>query len=323
MACAGPTDDTAGEEDPGSQEGAWDAESADNEAESTHLWIVDRGIDILKRHASEDPVAAKMVSILNDSVCRERWQQGLVDADFKAIYNNGRSDMPLHPNDAQVALAGATWESHFYDVDTGKNYKGATSPTAFTESQGHLSNAFENHLDQKQRNACYELGLTLHYFTDLTQPMHAANFTALSRPAKLHSNLEGYALEIQERFRRDDWSEKPTGEIKDFIHDTAKGTKPLFMEGVKAVVDAYKAYTGWHILTCRNIDAEPWRFVERQHLDYKYCWEGNPEVDQTVGHSLQYAQDRTAQFLYLVGSKLPGAADTNAPATTPADEEQP
>jgi len=305
VACASEQGDSEdGADSPEATEGAWDAESVDKEGSSTHLWIVNRAVDIVAKHAETDETAKKIAAVMNEPACRSRWQQGLYDADFKAVYNNGRSDMPANPNDAQVALAGATWESHFFDPDTGKNYKG-TAPTAYSEANAHLGYALENHLDEKTSTACYELGLTLHYYTDLTQPMHASNFTALDRPVKLHSNLEGYSMEIQARFPLDDWSEQPaTMSTEEYIMKTARDSKPLFMEGVKAVVAAYKAYTGWHILTCRNIDAEPWRFIERQHLDYKYCWAGNAGIDAMVGKTLKSAQDHTAQFLYLIGEKL-------------------
>ena len=317
LACATETtDDAPGEDDPGVTEGAWDAESADHEDASTHLWIVNRGIDILAKH-SDDPVAKRMVSIMNDASCRKQWQQGLLDADFKAAYNNGTRDMAPGANDAQVALAQASWKSHFFDPDTGKNYKGETSPTAYTESNGHFKNALESKLETKAASACYELGLTLHYYTDLTQPMHASNFTAVDRPLKLHSNLEGYAVTIQARYPLADWTGKPTGSVKDYVMQTAKDSKPLFLEGVTAVVAAYKAYTGWHILTCRNIDAEAWRFVERQHVDYSYCWSGNAGVDAQIGKTLISAQDHTAKMIYLMGTNLP--ADPNATPATPEE----
>lgn len=307
LACAANTDEgDAGEAAPETQEGAWEAESVDHEAASTHLWIVNRGIELLARHAATDPIAERTVAIMNDSACRAEWQQGLLDADFKAAYNNGDRDLPLNPSDLQVARSGATWESHFYDPDTGKNYKGDASRTAFTESKAHIGFAFENHLESHTRTACYELGLALHYFTDITQPMHTVNFTALSRPAKLHSNIEGYSMEIQTRYPLADWSGPPSGTVEDFIVQTAKGSKPLFSEGVTAIVNAYKSYSGWHVLTCRNIEAAPWRFIERQHLDYRHCWEGNAEVDAVIGKTLEFAQDHTAKFLYLVGKQLPG-----------------
>src|SRR4051812_10879167 len=88
-ACSAPSDEA--DTEVGTDQGAWDAESSDIESESTHLWIVDRGIDLLAKHA-EIRVAALVVETLNEPVCRTNWQQGLLDADFKAIYNDGTSD---------------------------------------------------------------------------------------------------------------------------------------------------------------------------------------------------------------------------------------
>lgn len=302
-ACAATSDHGPSSDSEGTQESAWDAESADHEGESTHLWIVNRAVEILSRHG-DDPVAARAVSVLDDAGCRKSWQQGLLDADFKAQYNNGRKDMPTHPSDLQVALAGATWASHFYDPDTGKNYKGETSPTAFTEASSHIERAFDGRLGDKGSNACYELGLALHYFTDLTQPMHATNFTALSRPAKLHSNLEGYAVEIQARFPLADWSGKPAGSIKDFVHETAKDSKPLFQDGVQAIVNAYRSHDGLDLLECGKVDVDWWHFLERQQIDHRYCWESDPGVDAVIGKSLKSAQDHTAKYIYLVAQRL-------------------
>lgn len=295
-ACAAQSDD-ANPTSPDEQASAWDAESATNEAESTHLWIVNHAIGVLAKH-TDDPVAARMSALLDDATCRASWQQGLLDADFKAAYNNGRHDMPTHPSDAQVALAGATWESHFYDPDTGRNYKGAVAPTARTEAKLHLDRAIEGNVADRDPDGCYELGLALHYYTDLTQPMHASNFTALDRPSKLHSNLEGYSLEIQDRYPLSDWSGAPSGTLDDFVLQTARDSKPLFKEGVDVIVSAYAEYRGWHIITCSNLDYLHWR------LDERYCWEGNPRVDAIVGKSLLSAQDHTAKFLYLVAQRL-------------------
>ncbi len=313
-ACAGSTDEQSdGDTDePESTEGAWDAESADHEKDSTHLWIVNRGIDILAKHGS-DEVAKKTVAIMNDAQCRKNWQQGLLDADFKGQYNNGNEDLPLNPSDIQVARAGTTWESHFFDPDTGKNYKG-TPKTAYTEASSHVELALGQRLQEKTAKACYELGLALHYYTDLTQPMHASNFTAVNQPLKLHSNLEGYSMKIQARYPLADWSGQPTGKVNDWLLQTAKDSKPLFKAGALAIEQAYKDYSGWHILTCRKVGISDWRFLEKQHIDYTYCWAGNPKVDEMVGNTLKSAQDHTAKFLYLVGKQLPTSTSSTAGA---------
>jgi hypothetical protein len=150
----------------------------------------------------------------------------------------------------------------------------------------------------------------------MTQPMHAVNFTAVMHPAKLHSNLEGYAMEIQDRYPLHVWSGAPSGEIHDFIMKTAKDSKALWIPGVKAVVGAYNKRKWDHGVMCRDIDANPLRFIERQHIDYRICWEGDPDVDAAVGTTLTSAQDHTAGFIYLVAAKALGAADPAASAPT-------
>lgn len=161
VACSAQSDDGNGDGaggDVGVTEGKWDAESVDNEHASTHLWIVNRGIELLAKHP-ELAVAKGAVAFMNDASCRKNWQQGLLDADFKAVYNNGRHDLTLGANDAQVALSGATWESHFFDADTGKNYKGASSPTAMTEAESHLARSMEDgagRLASGNAKSCYE-----------------------------------------------------------------------------------------------------------------------------------------------------------------------
>ena len=325
MACSAQSDDGdgSGGGDVGTTEGKWDAESVDNEHASTHLWIVNRGIDLLAKHP-ELPIAKGAVAFMNDASCRKNWQQGLLDADFKAIYNNGRTDLKLGANDAEVALSGATWESHFFDADTGLNYKGAASPTAMTEAESHLKRSMEDGADRLasgNAKSCYELGLALHYYTDMTQPMHAVNFTAVMHPAKLHSNLEGYAMEIQDRYKLDTWTGAPMGELHDFILETAKSSKALWIPGVNAVVGAYNKRKWDHGALCRDIDVNPLRFIERQHIDYRVCWEGDPDVDAAVGTTLSNAQDHTAGFIYLVAAKALAGADPAAttPPQDPAD----
>ena len=302
---------SAGDDSTSTEQG-WDAESATNEAQSTHLWIVNQAIRILDRHKAELPIAARAVKILNDEGCRTQWQRGLLDADFKAEYNNGRRDLSVGASDLEVGLSGATWESHFWDPDTGLNYKG-TPKTALTEANRHLDAAFANATEvllhqgttEAQLTACYEYGLSLHYFTDLTQPMHAANFTAVNRPAKLHSNLEGYAVTIQSRYGLADWSTVPSGDSNQFIEVAARTSKNLWPESVRTVVDAYHRNRSRDFIACGLIDANPARFLVAQEVDHKKCWENDAKVDAMVGKALTQAQDLTAQYIYLATAKLP------------------
>jgi phospholipase C len=285
-------------EDPATtQNQAWDAESVDNEANSTHLWIVNHAIKILAKHTDDARLKAT-VDLLNKQSCRDNWQQGLLDADFKHEYNNGRVDFSPGASDAYIIYSGATWESHFFDPDTGLNWKDRSDPTAYTQAMRHLDSAREN-VASDEDNACYELGLSLHYMTDLTQPMHAANFTAVSRPKKMHSNVEGWAMGIQDEFPLADWSGPSEKQLSDFIIDTAKLSKTSWGTIWSALADAYRAAP--NRVVCGDIEAPAWKVWSAQEFDHTSCWENDEGVKAAVGQSLKNAQDWTAQYLAIVG----------------------
>jgi phospholipase C len=281
----------------------WDAESADDESRSTHLWIVNRAVDILARHA-DLPGAGPMLERMRRDDCAAGWHQGLLDADFLAAYNGGYYDIPVGANPVQIGLAGSTWASHFYDPDTGTNYRGESDKTALNAALDHAARARE--LQGDVRSSCYELGLSLHFFTDVTQPMHAANFTATARPRALHSNLEGYAMTIQARYPAPDWSAQPAGDLGPFIVQTARDSKASWPGFYQRVVDAYLAASAADPLRCGDPNAASWRFIEAQQLDHTVCWAGDARVDRGIGDALLRAQDRTAQYLYLLAQQLIG-----------------
>jgi hypothetical protein len=116
-------------------------------------------------------------------------------------------------------------------------------------------------------------------------------------------------MEVQARYPLAEWSGAPSGQVHDFILKTARDSKELWIPGVKAVVGAYAKRQWEHGLKCRVLDANPLRFIARQHIDYRVCWEGDPDVDAAVGNTLTSAQDHTAKFIYLVVANATGAAD--------------
>lgn len=176
----------------------WDAEDVFGEARSTHLWIVNRAIRLAGSVGG--PAAQWLVSVLHPGEGRigdplhDNMCQGLYDADFVAPYNDPVFGKP-------------TYASHFYDPTTGKNWLGFTSPTALTQGAQYFHESVAAYLDgllDTPQGAGYRLGLALHYMTDVTQPMHAANFTVLnSKRIGYHTDYEGYILGYQSdaRFR--------------------------------------------------------------------------------------------------------------------------
>ena len=296
-ACGGgASEDTAGGAAASSDE-RWDAESVHNEGGSTHLWIVERAIDILGRH-SDNARAKAARTLLQDAACTPRWQQGLFDADFLHQYNNGRTDLAVGASLATIAASGASWKSHFYDPDTRQNYMSETSPTALTEALAHYGNA-RNLVRSNRASACYELGLSLHYLTDVTQPMHAANFTATDRPRQLHTNIEGWAMQIQSGFVQSDWSGAPSGALDAFIVTTARGSKVAWQSMWEAIADAYEVSAD--TFNCGSLRTPAWDVTVSQQIDHTQCWNAAASVKAAVGQSLRRAQDVTARYLTLVG----------------------
>jgi len=167
----------------------WDAEEPFDEAQSTHLWIVNRAARLAQGQGATGQAICALVKpgqgrigdLFHDNLC-----QGLYDADWKPEFN-------------QPVLEEPTYASHFYDAEGGENWLHQTSPTAVTQGSLYFSSALLAHQQGRPDAAGYALGLSLHYFTDLTQPMHAANFTWLSSHPRwgYHTAFEAYVMEIQ------------------------------------------------------------------------------------------------------------------------------
>ncbi len=164
----------------------WDTESVTDETASTHLWIVNRAATLAQGQGAEGQAVSALVRPTSGTtIFRQNLCQGLYDADFKAEYNN-------------TSWGVTTYKSHFYDPDSGQNWVGDTSPTAVTQGVSFFNDAVAKYKAGDLAGAGYSLGLALHYFTDLTQPMHAANFTWLSSMLPgYHSAFEVYAMGLQ------------------------------------------------------------------------------------------------------------------------------
>ena len=149
----------------------WSAECLLDHKESTHLFIVEAALASLPLQNSATVQLYRFMP---------EWASGLFDADHLNPYYDC-----------------ASFTSHFYDPNTGLNYCGDISPTAFTECVRFYEEAVRlwTSLPSRPNESLYNLGLALHYLTDLTQPMHAANFTAKSSPVKYHSEFEIFITE--------------------------------------------------------------------------------------------------------------------------------
>ncbi|NJP11930.1 MAG: hypothetical protein HC866_22695 [Leptolyngbyaceae cyanobacterium RU_5_1] len=141
-------------------------------AQNTHLWLVFQGAKL----AANDPVYGSAIvktilpsdSYINDAahIFHNALCQGIWDADEKAPYNG-----PEVP-----AIGQPTYLHHFYDPDTHRNYLGYKSPTAYTEAVAYFHESIRFWSAHNFQDAGYFLGLALHFFTDVTQPMHSSNY---------------------------------------------------------------------------------------------------------------------------------------------------
>lgn len=169
-------------ERPGVPAPRWDAQDPFDETKSTHLWIVNRGAELAHADAEVGEAIRDLVAPFrgrtgvpfHDNVCI-----GLYETDYK--YNNGH-----------------TWCGHFYDPVTQKNWLGMHRPTALTEGVVRFAESVQAYNEGVMDEAGYKLGMALHYLTDLTQPMHASNFTFLSSFLwGYHSAFESYMMKLQ------------------------------------------------------------------------------------------------------------------------------
>ncbi|MCC7208568.1 MAG: hypothetical protein IT323_14770 [Anaerolineae bacterium] len=175
----------------GVEESALDTAKAFETAGNTHLWLVYQSAALLRDQGS---VAERVIQMVkpwiaagndpfHDGLCRGLW-----DADNRAPYNDPIGDLV------------PTWASHFYDPDTRTNWMGKAAPTAITEGMHFYDLSLAALARGDNVRAGHALGLALHYLTELTQPMHAANFTWMdSQEFGYHTDFERYVKDILHR----------------------------------------------------------------------------------------------------------------------------
>lgn len=218
----------------------WETKSVFNEARSTHLWIVNRAATLLKTYSATgqqiyqlvQPNLDKNKDGFHDFLC-----QGLYDADDIEPYNG--PTLALQP----------TYSWHFYDPDTGKNWLDGTL-TAYTQGALFFNQAvfdYCRYLGSGRQDpilygqAGYHLGLALHYLTDLTQPMHAANYTYLSSwRVGYHSHFEAYIMQIQGATTPTTITRTVEGtDPLAYLHAAARATKDTYYQAVLAPINRF------------------------------------------------------------------------------------
>lgn len=239
---------------------AWSADDAHLPAKSTHLFIASNAVEIMKHSA--DP----SIKLAGDTMeqYRQDWEQGLYDADHMNPYYDSY-----------------TFTSHFYDPDTMTNYAGLSYPTARQAGSKYFKMAGDHYKMGNLQSAFYYLGVSLHFFTDLTQPMHAANFSNLNHGAPgYHSKFEEYATQIQSHAAVTSGllTQHATNDPEQWLHLTAKESKSHFPEIYNSEIQGWfwdAAFSQWA--------ADQWRAA----------------VTVPTKQRLTAAQQHTAGFAYL------------------------
>lgn len=274
----------------------WAAEDPHIEHDNGHLWMVNRAIDLVAKRRGR--TARATTALMRDSECEPVWQQGLIDADYLKEYNSGRADIMPLASIFRIAIAGASWEAHFFDPEKNANYNG-NGDTAYTRALQYAADAAallscDEEADCAElrsqfrfegssfETACYAIGLSLHYTTDITQPMHSANFTAKDFPIQQHSHLEQYAMRIQDRFAPE-YFNRSGATLDEVLMDGAWQAKAQWPRMSLAIKEAYQ----------RN-----GCFPMRLYLfDDAKCWEDDEAVDAVIGEALSSGVRVTADAL--------------------------
>lgn len=238
------------------------------------------------------PAARRILALMNlggspGGVFYEAVKQGLYDADYKPEY-------------AGTYAGQIIWYMHFYDAKTRQSfYPGFEN--ARTECEKYFNQSLftapETATPEQLRRIGYLLGLALHYLTDVTQPMHAVNFTNLLEyrtfpdvPNPLewrHKAFEGYA--DSERFNLN------PGDYAVHLLDPSRwgsqGGAGMVLHNVSACSRNYYDYSGL-----------------RQIVDSKWPWDGfGSEVDIHIIRCLEHGFYHTAMFLLYFAQRAPRA----------------
>lgn len=138
--------------------------------DQSHKEMVHAAIHLLRTMSNPTREAKEFVAIWDSrGSFRDRLFQGLRNADYENPWKGN-----------------GFYQDHFYDPERGLNYMNQPS-SALSEGRRWFNLSLHGGMrafklgngatDALYSGIGYHLGLSLHFFTDLTQPMHTANFT--------------------------------------------------------------------------------------------------------------------------------------------------
>ncbi|MCT4597386.1 MAG: zinc dependent phospholipase C family protein [Vallitalea sp.] len=162
--------------------------------ESTHTLLVEQGLNILINDLSmEDKQNNELMNVLSEiNHYMQQLKQGSVDPDFS------KSNFSLY-------------QDHFYDPTTNTNFTSKTDlelgvldyvyQHALYRSKEYVGWAIQYWMDGNHEKSIYNLGLAMHYFSDLCHPHHASNAIGGTRELfTKHSTFESYIEERKDSY---------------------------------------------------------------------------------------------------------------------------
>lgn len=285
---------------------AWDVKFRGN----THLFVARGAVEVLRRYQQQlalrqekDPVADMAVQAMTRPACQQNWEQGLQDADNLATLAEGSRDLENSPNGSHFYTTGLDYTGkpttirtyvigtteqyhHLGDARTQARIRVANAGT-FRGNPGTEAQAAVKDSSGAATDACTQIGLALHYLTDMTQPMHASTFSAAQVPLMLHPVLEEYVPTFQAEFPPEAawdmrWKDQSPDAVFQETARRAGGFAPQLMKTLE--------YRG----TVCSMNPET------GVLYTGTCFLGDADVKAGVGFLLRDAYQSTASFIYAV-----------------------
>lgn len=194
----------------------------------THDLIVQTATEQILRPLQEHALLVKLLYQL--------WHREFPGFNWRhTLYHAMRTTDYILPWAGTLEYGFLFYNDHFYDPATGKNYRGGDT-SAVTVGTSTFRESVRLWREGQHHQAAVNLGRSLHFLTDLTQPMHAANFTNLSYPLAAHAGFEKYAEE--QVLRHGFFANYPSGTIHDlylthdnvtdFLIDVARKSKQVY-----------------------------------------------------------------------------------------------
>ncbi len=253
---------------------------------NTHLWVINRGLDLLKK--STDPIAKKAVKRMNTASCRTKWEQGLWDGDgdeLKDVPTSSRRGSHFYNGAGKDAWGKPSSVKTYFlaGVDVTANVDGTFQPNARESANARINRINNINSD----DGCYQLGLALHYLSDMTQPMHSTGFSGVSIPTMLHPMFEFYVPSVQARYPAPRvWDERWKGLSPDVtFHNAAVKSSSLSPDLMKSLE--------WDGTICTMSYSSDITYTG-------FCFIRVPKVDKQIGKVLTDGYQSAASYIYNV-----------------------